>query len=91
MLIGSCSIVDPLTEEETPTSPTTVEFTRVQPDGTVTTYITGDPEVTHLATGIDACTVVVDQDGVEKWRYVGFGACAAAAEDEFKVIPSVVV
>lgn len=93
VLIGSCSVVDPLTQAETPTTPATVTFTR-NVNGTLTTYTTGDPEVTNLAVGIDACTVTVtdtDETLVEKWRYEAVGNCDAAAEDEFKVIPSVVV
>ena len=91
VMIGSCSVVDPLTRAETPTDPTTVTFTRVKPDGSVTTYTTGSPEFSHLAVGIDAVVVGVDQAGVEKWRYESTGTCEAAAEDLFQVNPSSVI
>jgi len=89
VLLGTCEVVDPLTRVETLTNPTTVRFTREQPDGTVTVYNTGDPEVVNLAVGIDACTVVADQVGQEKWRYQGFGACATISEDAFDVLESI--
>jgi hypothetical protein len=86
VLIGSCATVDPLTANQTNTDPTSVTFIREEPDGTVTSYVRGvDAEVTHLAVGIDACTVSVTQHGREKWRYEAMGACEAAAEDVFQV------
>ena len=85
VMLGSCSLVDPLTGTETPTDSATVTFTRVLPDGTTLTYTTGDPEVANLATGINACTVVLEQAGLEKWRYVAETGCDGAAEDDFKV------
>lgn len=86
VLIGSCAVVDPLTRVETPTDPTTVTFYRRTPDGVLTTYQLGvSPEVVHLADGIDACTVEVDQDGREEWRYETTGTCASAAEHDFIV------
>lgn len=93
VMIGSCEVVNPLDpDDKTPTDPTTVTFYRRTPDGVLTTYELGvSPEVTHLATGIDACTVPVTQAGVEKWRYEADGACTAPAEDEFKVLPSSVL
>lgn len=91
VMLGSCALVDPLTGDETPTSPALVTFIRVQADGTLSTYVTGDPEVVTLADGIDACTVVMDQSGLEKWRYIGAGLCDGAAEDIFEVDPSSVV
>lgn len=86
VLVGSCSVADPLTHEETPTDPTTVTFVRKEPDDTITTYVFGvDAEVTQLATGIFACTVTVTQAGQERWRYEGTGVCEAAAEHLFIV------
>lgn len=90
VMIGSCSVVDPLTRDETPTEPTTVTFIRQLEDGTITTYTTGDPEVTNLGVGIDACTVTIDTAGVEKWAYLAQGVCDARAEDQFEVDPSII-
>lgn len=91
-MVGSCDVVDPLTEVQTPTDPTTVTFYRLTPDGVLTTYIGGiSPEVSNLGTGIDACRVTVTQPGREKWRYEGAGVCDAAAEREFEVLPSSVL
>jgi len=89
VMLGTCDVIDPLTEAKTPTNPTTVTFTREQQDGTVTIYMTGAPEVVNLAPGIDACTVTVDVVGQEKWHYQGVGACAAVAEDAFDVLESI--
>ncbi len=92
VLVGSCDVVDPLTENQTPTDPTTVTFYRKEPDGTLVTYVFGvSPEVTHLATGIYACTVTPTLSGREKWRYETTGTCEAAAEHEFDVLPSSVL
>lgn len=94
VMLGSCGVLDPLNPDAdpTPTDATTVTYTRVDTAGAVHVYTTGDPEVTHLATGVYACTVLVSPAaGREKWRFVSSGACAAAAEDEFDVLPSAVV
>ncbi len=92
ILIGSCAVVDPQTEVQTPTDPATVTFYRRTPDGILTTYVLGvSPEVVKLAVGVDACTVTVVQAGTEKWRYETTGACESAAEHEFAVLPSSVL
>lgn len=92
VVIGSCSVMNPLTEVETPTDPDTVTFRRIKPDGSNHEYVLGvAPEVVKLAEGIHVCTVTVDQTGKEKWRYEGTGACAAVAEDIFEVEGSVVL
>ncbi len=85
VMLGTCDVIDPLTEIETKTDPTSFLFTREKPDGTIVTYSAGDPEVAHLATGIESCTVTVDVAGRERWRYAGTGACTAVAEDAFNV------
>src|SRR6266404_4932695 len=92
VMVGSCALVDPLTEVPTLTNPTVVTFIRETPDGSLTTYVLGvSPEVTHLADGIDACTVPLSIAGREKWRYEGVGTCEAAAEDFFDVVASSVI
>src|SRR5262245_50873627 len=91
VMIGSCALVDPLTEAETPTDFATATFIRVLEDGTTLTYTTGDPEVTTLTTGIVACTVPLQHSGKEKWRFTSEDGCDCAAEDEIKVVPSIVV
>ncbi len=88
VMLGTCDVIDPLTEVETKTDPTSFTFTREKPDGTIVTYSAGDPEVAHVATGIESCTVTVDVAGVERWQYAGTGACTAVAEDAFKVLES---
>ncbi len=91
VMLGTCDVVDPLTQDKTPTSPSTVTFTRQQtsnaspPVVTTTTYVLGDPEVVVLAPGIASCTVVTNVVGREIWSYVGTGVCAAVAEDAFNV------
>lgn len=91
-VVATCDVVDPLTEVQTPTDPTTVTFYRLTPDGTLTTYVGGiSPEVSNLATGVDVCRVTVTIPGREKWRYEGAGVCDAAAEHEFDVLPSSVL
>ena len=90
VMVGSCSVIDPITESETPTDPTSLTFIRELPDDTILTYADGDPEVTHLAIGVNACTVVVEQAGRETWRLVTTGNCAGAGEAVVLVDPSAI-
>lgn len=89
VMLGTCEVVDPLTDVKTKTDPTTVTFTREQEDeaGVVVTtvYTLASAEVAVLALGICACTVVANIAGRERWRYQGTGDCAAVAEDAFLV------
>lgn len=88
VMVATCDVVDPLTDEKTRTDPSTVTFTREQPDGTMSVYTDGDSEVTNLAVGVWGCTVTADMAGRERWRFQGTGACAAVSEDAFNVIES---
>ncbi len=89
VMLGTCDVVDPITQDKTPTSPSTVTFTRQQTatNGTVTTttYTLASPEVVVLSPGIASCTVTTNVVGREIWSYVGTGVCAAVAEDAFNV------
>jgi hypothetical protein len=87
-MVGTCDVVNPLTNVKTPTDPTTITFIREEPDGTMTTYTEASPEVAQLATGVWSCTVTVDMAGREIWRFEGSGACIAVAEDAFTVTES---
>jgi hypothetical protein len=88
VMVGSCDVVDPNTDERTPTDPTAIKFTREINGGAPIIYIIGDPEVTKLATGVWACTVEANTPGREVWRFEGSGACSAVAEDAFEVLES---
>ena len=91
VMVNTCMVRDPVTGDGTPTTPTSAIFTRVQPDGTTTTYTNGDPEVDNPTVGMMTCTVTVDKVGEEKWRCDTLGSCQSASEDVFKVERSVVV
>ncbi len=93
VMLGTCDVVDPITQDKTPTSPSTVTFTRQQTAAgtgvvTTTTYTLASPEVVVLSPGIASCTVTTNIVGREIWSYVGTGVCAAVAEDAFNVQPS---
>lgn len=69
----------------TVTDPTTVTGTVVDAAGVSTSYTIADSEMTKVSTGIYKIELVVDEEGIWEYRFVGVGIVDEAAEGRFEV------
>ncbi len=71
----------------TPTDPTTITLKWREPDGTIVTKTTSDPEVTSVGSGVFTGDVAATQVGRYHGRWIGAGAIVAEEPFEFVVRP----
>lgn len=83
--------VDPLTQQETPTDPTSVTFTVLAPDNTEKVFSwPGDPAVTNPQVGTLVCAIPNPPlpAGEYRYRVEATGAVVAVREDTFTIVES---
>lgn len=89
-LVNRFWVIDPVTEEATPTNPTTVTFKILAPNNVETEYVFAvDVNVTNPLTGTFVCSLSPPlPPGTYRYRCDGTGAVEASSEDFFDVLES---